>query len=447
MDLNVLVVGGGIHGVGVLHDLASRGTGGLHLIERRQLASGTSSRTTKLIHGGLRYLEHPLQWGLVRDALRERGILLDLLPDIVRPIPFVLPTFGTGRPTWLLRAGLWLYDHFAADGCLPPSRRLSPDELHRLAPYLGNPRRGGEHPAYLYYDAQMLDDVIVRLVARAAVRLGASYAEQTEVQGVRPVNGGFRVQLRGPGSSQELTCRAVINAGGAWTTANLLRWGFQPRVTCLLNVGSHVVLAPSVIRADPGSCAAVLLQHDDGRVVFFIPWDGKWLLGTTDSFLEGSPEHWRCPPMDRSYLLEIAARHLALEAPEAGIVEFFCGIRTVPLADWTRARRWTAGKTQELPAAWRQEPFDSPWYRRSWSRGMAALSREAVVDDSIAGLLSIYGGKFTTYRSLSEGVGDQVARQLGIVRPSGTRQRSNWFLEELPAGSPMLRSQAILRST
>jgi glycerol-3-phosphate dehydrogenase len=444
MDLNVLVVGGGIHGVGVLHDLASRGIAGLHLVERRQLASGTSSRTTKLIHGGLRYLEHPLQWGLVREALRERARLLELLPGIVKPLPFVVPLMRSRRPAWLLGTGLWLYDRFAADPHLPRSRRLTTDELRRLAPFLGTINQGRDPSAYLYYDAQMLDDVIVRLVARAATRLGATYAEHSEVQSVRPVTGGFRVQLRASDSEQELSCRQIINAGGAWTTANLLRWGFVPRVICLLNVGSHLVLEPSVVAAEPARCAATLLQHDDGRVVFFIPWDGKWLLGTTDTPLEGSPEQWRCPSGDRAYLLEFAARHLLLEGPETAVQEWFCGIRTVPLGRW-RTRQWLR-PADDLMDSWRRQPFESPWYRRHISRGMAALSREALVDDSIPGLLSIYGGKFTTYRSLSERVGDRIARRLGVVKASGTGNRYNWFLDDLPTSSPLLQSYPVLRS-
>src|SRR5919198_6333564 len=136
MDLNVLIVGGGIHGVGVLHDLTSRGLHGVLLVERRELASGTSSRTTKLIHGGLRYLEHPLQWGLVREALQERAILLENLPGVIRPLSFVLPTFRGGRASWQLGLGLRLYDLLASSPLspstrLPKSRRLTIDELQQ----------------------------------------------------------------------------------------------------------------------------------------------------------------------------------------------------------------------------------------------------------------------------------------------------------------------------
>lgn len=448
MDLNVLIVGGGIHGVGVLHDLATRGIKGLHLVERKQLASETSSRTTKLIHGGLRYLEHPLQWGLVRDALRERALLLENLPGVVRPLPFVLPTFRNGRAPWRLGLGLRLYDllasgHQSPTSILPKSRRLKAGELQHLAPYLKQEAVAHDiHSAFLYYDAQMLDDVIVRLAARAAQRLGATYAEQTEAEQVEAIAGGFRVRLRSEGSRQDVTCRVLVNAGGTWTNANLLRWGFRPRVTCLLNVGSHLVFAAAAVDANPQQCAATLLQHDDGRVVFFIPWNGQWLFGTTDSTLEGSPGHWDCPRTDRDYLLAIAGRYLALDQPLQHVREFFCGIRTIPVS---RGRAIFRPRNQAVPPAWQEAPFSSPFYQLAWQGNIPALSREAMIADTMGEPISIYGGKFTTYRSLSERIGNRVAARLGEEARSGTRLKSNWFLVDLQAGSDLLHSQPSLR--
>jgi glycerol-3-phosphate dehydrogenase len=449
MDLNVLIVGGGIHGVGVLHDLATRGIKGLHLVERKQLASETSSRTTKLIHGGLRYLEHPLQWGLVRDALKERALLLENLPGIVQPLPFVLPTFRNGRAPWRLGLGLRLYDllasgHQSPNSILPKSRRLKAGELQQLAPYLKRDAVEQEiSSAFLYYDAQMLDDVIVRLAARAAQRLDATYTEQTEAEHVEPIAGGFRVRLRSEGGRQDLTCRLLVNAGGSSTSANLLRWGFLPQVTCLLNVGSHLVFAPAAVDANPKQCAATLLQHDDGRVVFFIPWNGKWLFGTTDSTLEGTPGDWDCPRTDRDYLLDIAARYLALDQPLQHITEFFCGIRTIPVSrGGTTTRR---PNNHGVPAAWQETPYSSPFYQLKWHGNIPALSREAVIADRTGEPISIYGGKFTTYRSLSERIGDRIATRLGEDARSGTRAKANWFLEDLQAGSDLLHSDPSLR--
>ncbi|CAI4033939.1 FAD-dependent oxidoreductase [Nitrospira tepida] len=440
----MLIVGGGIHGVGILHDLASRRIGGVHLAERERLASGTSSRTTKLMHGGLRYLAHLSQWGLVRDALRERALLLKNLPEVVRPIPFVLPVFRSGRPSWMIRLGLRLYESLAttADD-LPRARRLGPHELGELAPYLHSHVLQHEiSTAFLFYEAQMQDDVIVRLAARAAARLGATYAEETFVDRVECDGQGFRVRLVDAQGVNEVTCRVLVNAAGAWCNANLLRWGFLPQVTCLLNVGSHLVLSPSAIPANPDHCAAAALQHEDGRLVFFIPWAGRWLLGTTESQLEGTPEKWTHPPGDREYLLNIAKQYLALVHPGEQVIEAFCGIRTIPIV-----RRSGRASSRVTSGSWTQAPFSSPFYVRKWNHETASLSRKAVIDEYPGHrLVSIYGGKFTTYRALSETVGDRIAQWLGQGGECGTKARQAWFLDDLqPAEAHLFRSQAELR--
>lgn len=444
VDLNVLIVGGGIHGVGILHDLASRRIGGVHLVERDRLASGTSSRTTKLLHGGLRYLARLSQWGLVRDALKERALLLKNLPEVVRPIPFVLPVFRSGRPPWMIRLGLRLYESLAATADdLPRARRLGPHELVDLAPYLGpHVVRHEMSTAFLFYEAQMQDDVIVRLAARAAAHLGATYAEETFVDRVECDGQGFRVRLVDAQGVNEVTCRVIVNAAGAWCNANLLRWGFVPQVTCLLNVGSHLVLAPSAVPARPDHCAATVLQHEDGRLVFFIPWGGRWLLGTTESAIEGTPEQWIPPTGDREYLLNLAKQYLALVHPDEHVIETFCGIRTIPVAQ--RPVRPSSGTSC---GAWVQAPFSSPFYVRKWNHETASLSREAVIDEYPGHrLVSIYGGKFTTYRALSETVGDRIARWLGQGGECGTKVRRSWFLDDpQTAEAHLLHSQAELR--
>ncbi len=442
MDLNVLVVGGGIHGVGLLHDLATRKIEGLHLVEQAQLASGTSSRTTKLVHGGLRYLEHPAQWALVREALRERALLLRNLPGLVSPLRIVLPNFKGGRPAWLVRLGLALYDQLAREGGLLKARRLTKAEVAQMAPYLRRERLEQEvGSGFLYYDAQMLDDVIVRVAAQAATRLGATYAEHTQVEEVAPDGEGFRIRLASPQGGQVVRSRVVVNATGAWANANLLKWGFSPRVPCLLNVGSHLLFTPEAVDAQPEDCAATLLQHDDGRVLFFIPWQGHWLLGTTESLLEGTPDRWECPPGDREYLLHVAARNLTLIDPTRHTREFFCGIRTIPLS-----KRGARLRERSVPDAWREQPFASPWYIRKVDRDVSSLSREAVVDEVARNLITIYGGKFTTYRSLCEQIGNRVATRLSCSVPSGTLLKRNWFLEELKQAEPELfRSDPRLR--
>lgn len=442
MDLQVLVVGGGIQGVGVLHDLASRGVKGLRLVEHGRLASATSGRSTKLLHGGLRYLEHPGQWGLVREALRERTLLLDLLPGVVRPLPIVLPCGPKGRPSWQLRLGLWLYDALAGGSNLPRARRLSGEEIRALAPYL--PPAAIDHltAAFLYHDAQMRDDAVVRLVAAAAERLRATVSEHTVAEAVTPVPGGFRVELAGPQGRETLTARAVVNAAGAWCTANLLRWGLDPAVVAVLNVGSHLLFRPSLTPADPDAAAGTLFQHRDGRVVFFLPWGGQWLLGTTESVLAGDPSDLRMPEADRDYLLTVARALLGCSTPEEHVAEAFAAVRTMPVGTLPAAKR------RVVPDAWRQDPFASPFYLREFPKSLSAVSREAVLDEGTPGLVSIYGGKFTTYRAQSERVGDLVCRRLGVPVPSATKSPALWFLDEIRERSPELfESDRTLRNS
>lgn len=430
MDLQVLVVGGGIHGAGVLHDLASRGVPGLLLAERRRLASATSGRSTKLLHGGLRYLEHPGQWGLVREALRERTRLGALLGAEARPVPIVLPCLPGGRPPWMVRVGLALYHRFAGRSPLPRPRRLDEAEVRQLAPYLRPEVLAAGQCAFLYHDLQMRDDSVVRLVAEAARRLGASVEEHTEVETLSVVAGGFRAELAGPGGRRSVTARAVVNAGGAWCSANLLRWGLVPRVVTALDVGSHLVFDASAARGDPARSAGTLVQNRDGRVVFFLPWFGRWLLGTTESLLAGDPSGVDVSPADREYLLAVARGPLGLGHPEAHLVGAFAGVRTMPLG-----RAQVAGP---VTPAWRQAPFASPFYLRSWGGNLAAASREAVVDEILPGLLSLYGGKFTTYRAQCERLGDRLAERLGVTTSSRTGSASAWFVDEIRREHPCL---------
>lgn len=443
MDFQVLIVGGGIHGVGLLHDLATRRVRDVLLVEGNSLASGTSSRSTKLVHGGLRYLEHFGQWGLVREALLEREILLRVLRGVVQPLPFVLPVVKGGRPAWMLRSGLFLYDLLAGDGGMPASRSLSKDDLRAIAPYIRADKLENDiEKAFLYYDAQMLDDVIVRVAAAAAQKLGATLTENTRVTSVRQrAEGGFTVQLqRGEnGHTQEVTARFVINAAGAWCNANLLRWGHVPKYATLLNLGSHLVLSSTAVRAKASDCAATLFQHTDGRAVFFIPWNNRWLLGTTESVLEpGEPRSLRVPDHDRAYLLDVARSFLAIDNPESHIEEAFCGVRTMPFQAPVQA----LSKAQTDLPLWQAKPFESPFYVHHSTHNISALSRETVIDEVAPGLLSIYGGKYTTYRAQCEKIGALLCRRMGLGGVSGTQDMNNWFISELFSECPSLFQSA-----
>jgi glycerol-3-phosphate dehydrogenase len=439
-DYQVLVIGGGIHGVGVLHDLASRGISGVHLVEKKFLAAGTSSRSTKMLHGGLRYLEHISQWPLVREALQERTLLTKLLPTITRPLPFVLPCEKGGRPPWMIRFGLFLYDSFAGRSNLPRARKLREGEIQTLAPYLPKERVERDYQnAFLYYDGQMHDDAIVRLVAAAATSMGATFEEQTEATEVTPIENGFRVTLLCNGVSKTVTTRRIVNAAGSWVTANLLKWGFNPTVVSLLNVGSHLILKPDAVNGDPHKTAGTLFQNTDGRVVFFIPWFGKWLFGTTESILRGHPSQLTPPQQDTEYLLRVAERCMEIKNIDQHREEIFTGIRMMPL------KKSSLG-LNAIPQAWREDPFSSPFYEREFKKSISSLSRETILDRSVPNMISMYGGKFTTYRAECEKVGDILSDDLQRYKKTATHRIEAWHLEEVLAKYPdMLQTRQTLR--
>ncbi|KAB8032033.1 FAD-dependent oxidoreductase [Fluviispira multicolorata] len=441
MDLNVLIVGGGIHGTGLLHDLASRKLAGVHLVEKNLLSSGTSSKSTKLVHGGLRYLEHLNQWGLVHEALKERALLLRILRGIVKPLPFVLPNFKSDkRPPWMVRLGLFFYDMLAGDGGLPAASSINKQDILSYAPYL-NPDKVEKEmlSAFQYYDAQMLDDVITRLVAEAAVKLGASYEENASVTEVVPIQNGFKVTIVSKGGTKTLTTKTIVNASGAWCNANLLKWNIIPNITCLLNLGTHIIFNPEAVpNGDVSKNSATLIQEPDGRIVFFIPWFGKWLYGTTESILVGEPSGVRYPEEDKAYLMHTAKETLNLNEAEKNISEIFCGVRCMPLKE--------KNKINSMNSKWQNEPFNSPFYVRSLDKNISSLSRETVLEETLPGIITIYGGKYTTYRSISEKIGSLLSRKLNLGASTGTHLAENWFLSDLLQEKPdIFKSSANLR--
>lgn len=441
MDLNVLIVGGGIHGVGVLHDLASRKIHGVHLVEKNKISSGTSSRSTKLVHGGLRYLEHISQWGLVHEALHERALLLKLLTGIVKPLPFVLPNFyGNKRPPWMIRLGLFFYDLLAGDSGLPSASKISKEDIILYAPYLNTKKIETEMlSAFLYYDAQMLDDVITKIVAEAAVKLGATYEEHSEVTKVQKIEGGFKVTIKSQNSEKVVSTKYIVNAAGAWCNENLLKWGFIPKTPCLLNLGTHIVFKPEVVpNGNIDKSFATLIQEPDGRIVFFVPWFNKWLFGTTESILTTKPSQIRYPEEDKQYLMHTASEVLNLRNAEQNISEIFCGVRCMPLT-----QKFTANK---IETAWIDNPYQSPFYLNKLDKNISGLSRETVIDEPIAHLFCIYGGKYTTYRAIGEKVGSMLSKKLKLGAMSCTHVKENWFLHELLAEKPeIFKTSAELR--
>jgi glycerol-3-phosphate dehydrogenase len=394
------VIGGGIHGVAVARDAALRGLRVL-LVEAGDLASGTSSRTSKLVHGGIRYLETG-EFGLVREALRERSILLATAPALVRPVSFLLPHYrGAGRPRSWIRLGLALYSLLARGGPadLRAHRSVTPGEALALEPGL---EPSGLDGASLFADAQMEDARLCVALAMDAAREGLEIHTHTAVAGLARDGDGWRAGLRGAldGSEREVKARFLVNAAGPWADdVERLAGGTGPgRVR--RTRGTHVVV-PAVTRGR----ALLLTARRDGRVFFVLPWGDHSLLGTTDVDDDRSPERVRPPAEDIRYLLQE-------------------GTRAIPALRGIRPVRAFAGVRSLVRSG-----VPLPWANAREHR----IVREP-------GRITLIGGKYTTHRSLAERVVDQVVLALGVAaRPCDTARRpvaSGAGIESLRAAHP-----------
>ena len=374
-DYDLVVIGGGIHGAGIARDAALRGLR-TALFERDDLASGTSSASSKLVHGGLRYLEQ-FRFGLVRESLRERTTLRRIAPHLVRPLPFLAPLYDEApRGRWTMEAGLWLYDLLASRGGLDRHRWLSAEQARALEPNL---REQGLRGAFLFWDAQMDDARLVIENALDAARHGAMVrngaravdllVEEQRVAGVR---------LRDASDGREWTVRAgmVVNAAGPWYADLSGRQDLGRPLRPRLSRGTHVVLGP-LTRGH----ALLLRARQDGRVMFVLPWKGRSLVGTTDVDHPGDADAARPTPAEIDYLLREVITHLDVPAPRREDVLFaFAGVRAL-----------------------RPEEVEDP----------GRVGRDALVHEDAPGMLGVLGGKYTTYRAVAERVVDAVERRLG----------------------------------
>ena len=353
MIFDVAVIGGGINGAGIARDAAGRGLSVL-LLEQGDLAGATSSASTKLIHGGLRYLEH-YEFRLVREALTEREILLRAAPHLVRPMRFVLPHHAGLRPWWTIRAGLFLYDHLGGRKLLPPTRSVALSD-GALKP--GFPR------GFEYSDCWVDDARLVVLTARDAALRGADIRTRTRCLAARPVDGVWSLTLD-PG--QEARARVLVNAAGPWVSQVLSGVAAQNAPTLVRLVkGSHIVTR----RLFPGE-HAFIFQNADGRVCFAIPYqDDFTLIGTTDEDYTGDPRTVAISPSEEAYLLGAVNTYLRTPVTGEDIVWRYAGVR--PLRDDG------ASKAQEATRDYVLELTGTP------------------------PVLSVFGGKITTYRRLAE---------------------------------------------
>jgi glycerol-3-phosphate dehydrogenase len=397
---DVLVVGAGINGAGIARDLAGRGLSVL-LVEQDDIASHTSSASTKLIHGGLRYLEH-LEFGLVRKSLAEREVLLRSAPHIVRPLSFVMPHDPSMRPAWMIRAGLFLYDHLARRELLQASRTID----LRAHP-AGAPLKAGFARGFEYADGWVDDARLVALCAVDAAARGARVLTRTRCVGARRAAHGWTVRLEAPaaparstGAPRELHARALVNATGPWAgrflSDALQRDGVQ---ALRLVKGSHIV-----VRRLFEHPYAYLFQNPDGRIIFAIPFEAEYtLVGTTEVDHQGPIGGAHIDAAEIEYLCAQASRYFAHAVTPADVVWTYAGVR--PLID---------------------DEHGNP----------AAVTRDYRLDldtDGGAPLLSVFGGKITTFRRLAE---EAAARLLPVLREAGLHpRRGDWTADaHLPGG-------------
>ena len=365
--MRLAVIGGGINGAGIAWELARRGYD-VTLFEKGRCGAQTSSATTKMIHGGIRYLER-FHFGLVRESLRDRAWLLEHLPSLVKPVEILLPVYDDSpRSRFTIRVGLTLYDVLAGRDNIARHRALSADELIERLPLTGAGLRGG----FVYYDAQVDDYALARLVVDSAVHEGATVREETRVVSLRR-NG--KEWIVGTSSGDE-RFDFVVNAAGPWMNALLAENRIRSRYRLSLVRGSHLVLKHRVAEA------GMLLQSvSDRRVFFVLPWKGTTLVGTTEVMHDGSLENVSATDPEIDYLIARFNRYVRDPIGRDEIASTFAGVR--PLV----------GR----------------------STNPSALARDYRLERR-GNLLNVFGGKMTTFRSLAEKAAMRVDNYFGEAR-------------------------------
>jgi glycerol-3-phosphate dehydrogenase len=382
--VDLLVIGGGVNGTGIAADAAGRGLS-VVLCERADLGGATSSSSTKLIHGGLRYLE-TYQFRLVRESLAEREVLLHAAPHIVWPLRFRLPHHKALRPQWMIRSGLFLYDHLSKRVSLPASHGLKFNENDPLKPEFG--------AGFEYSDCWVDDARLVVLNAMQARQHGARILTRTACEHIdaqldpQSKNTTWSARLRDVNTGEEhwVNARCIVNASGPWV--GKLGRQLQPQTPpadVRLVKGSHIVV-PRMYEGDE----AYLLQNPDGRVVFVIPYEDQFsLIGTTEEEFTGDPAAATISPEETDYLLAVASSYFKKVPDASQVLYHFSGVR--PLID-------------------------------DGDENASKVSRDYTLElsRSPAPLLTVYGGKITTYRRLAESAMDQLKAVFPAMKPSWT---------------------------
>ena len=415
---DIFVIGGGVNGCGIARDAVGRGYS-VHLAEMNDLASGTSSKATKLIHGGLRYLEY-YEFRLVREALMEREILWHNAPHLIRPLRFVLPYFKGLRPAWMLRLGLFLYDYIGGRKKLPATRTLDlrKDEAGKpLKPIFGK--------AFEYSDCWVNDARFVALNARDAADRGATVRTRCKVVSARSHDGLWRVRLHDQitGAENEVTARLVVNAAGPWVDTIMERVVShnEPHSVRLVQ-GSHIVVRKMF---EHDRC--YIFQNPDGRIIFAIPYEDEFtLIGTTDQDYKDDPAKVAITPGEADYLCKAASEYFLKPVTPADIVWTYSGVR--------------------------------PLFDDHASAAQAATRDYVIKEEMLDGmpLINIFGGKITTYRRLSEEVLEHIEKTLGAKGKAWTADAPlpggdmpgadiDAFIRQLAASKPFLPPALVRR--
>ncbi|RZG65259.1 glycerol-3-phosphate dehydrogenase [Acinetobacter junii] len=393
---DIAVIGGGINGVGIAADAAGRGLS-VFLCEKDDLASHTSSASSKLIHGGLRYLEHK-EFRLVREALAEREVLLAKAPHIIRPMRFIMPHRPHLRPAWLIRTGLFFYDHLGKREKLLGSNNVY---FKDDSPLNSAITRGFE-----YSDCAVDDSRLVVLNAMHAREKGADIVTRTRCLSAQRVEDYWVVELENAQGSFKIKAKALVNAAGPWV-AQFIKQDLQLKSPYGIRLiqGSHIVV-PKLYEGDK----AFIMQNDDRRIVFAIPYlDQYTMIGTTDREYQGDPSKVQITQAETDYLLEVSNAHFKKQLTQADIIWTFAGVR--PLCDDESDN--PSAITRDYTLALSQETHDQ------------------------APLLSVFGGKLTTYRKLAESAMHQL-------NPFFPEMKESWTASEaLPGGENMASAEQL----
>jgi glycerol-3-phosphate dehydrogenase len=379
-DFDILVIGGGINGVGIALDAASRGLS-VALVEEKDFASGTSSRSSKLIHGGLRYLEQ-YDFKLVREALQERELMITTIaPHLVQPVSFIYPLQEKFKERTYVGAGMALYDALRGfKRALPWHKHISQKELSEIAPSLRLDLITG---GYKYFDAQVDDARHTMMIARTAAKYGAVITTRTRVEEVKldgkRVVGAIVRDLENE-KLIEVKAKVTVMAAGVWTDQLYKDFGIKAGYEVRMSKGAHIVVPGSAIRSKTG-----VIIKTDISVLFIIPWGDKWIVGTTDTDYEADPNTPIATRNDVNYIINQANRVLEPKLNQSQVIGVFAGLR--PLISTNEDSKTTD------------------------------LSREHVVDHPVPGFVSIAGGKYTTYRVMAEDAIDAAVVDLKRLTP------------------------------